>query len=508
VGKSSTGKVLAESLEIPFFDLDYEIEKNTKRNIPDIFSEDGEMEFRKIESVELTKLLNGKPSVVALGGGTLINDENMNYASSLGSIILLSAEFQTIRDRIANDLTKRPLSIDEEMLKTLMDERKKHYDSFELKIDSTPLSPEMAAWEIQKTIGQFQITGMGNPYPVYIQENSVKDIGHILESQAIGKNIAVITDQNVANFYQKPVMASLKKSGYHAKFIILSPGEGSKNIQSMMHIWGELLNNGIDRKSTIIALGGGVIGDLAGFAASTFMRGIDWIGMPTSILAMVDSSLGGKTGIDLPEGKNLAGTFYPPKMVLVDPAVIDTLPIVEIKNGLAEVIKHGIISDSNLFEYCNNGLHHIEKNWGKLIRQAMAVKVKIIKKDPYEQGIRATLNLGHTIGHAVESLSEFSIRHGEAISIGTYQEARLSEKLGLADMGLSEIIKNCFSTVDLPTELPEFINSDQLFHSMRYDKKKKDGKLFFALPVKIGEVKASVEIPNLERQLAELKEGK
>ncbi len=508
VGKSSTGKILAESLEIPFFDLDIEIERNTKRTISDIFSKDGEQKFRKIESEELYKLLDEKSGVIALGGGTLLNSDNLRKSSAMGPIILLSADSQVIQNRLSADPTPRPLSINSDMLNTLLNDRKNHYDSFEMKLDSTNLNPIEVAWEIQKMIGRYQITGMGNHYPVYVQENCLMDIGQILDEKAIGKNIAVITDQNVADFYQNDVLASLEKWGFDTSFIVLPPGEESKNIHSITRIWRELLNNNIDRKSTIIALGGGVIGDLAGFAAATYMRGIDWIGVPTSVLAMVDSSLGGKTGIDLPEGKNLAGAFYPPKMVIVDPTVIATLPTVEIKNGLAEVIKHGIISDPDLFKYCEKGLEYIKSNWGQIIRQAMAVKVKIIIEDPFEKGIRATLNLGHTIGHAVESLSDFSIRHGEAIAIGTYQEARISENLGLADKGLSEAIKVCFSSLDLSTEIPNFINPKQLAQSMKFDKKRKDGKLFFALPKDIGEVKEGVEIDDLEECIIEIIEGK
>ena len=198
-------------------------------------------------------------------------------------------------------------------------------------------------------------------------------------------------------------------------------------------LWKSFLENGLDRKSTVIALGGGVVGDMAGFAASTYMRGINWIAVPTTLLSMVDASLGGKTGFDLPEGKNLIGAFYPPKLVLADPSLLLTLPERELRSGMAEVVKHGIISDPELFALCARGLDWVKNNLEEVVKRAMAVKIKVIEEDPYEKGFRAALNLGHTVGHAVELVSKFNLRHGEAIAIGMVAEAKYSARVGLAD---------------------------------------------------------------------------
>jgi 3-dehydroquinate synthase len=257
----------------------------------------------------------------------------------------------------------------------------------------------------------------------------------------------------------------------------------------------------MDRRSTVIALGGGVIGDLAGFAASTYMRGVNWVCVPTTLLAMVDASLGGKTGFDLPQGKNLIGSFYPPKLVLADPLVIDTLPEAEFVSGLAEIVKHGIISDPGLFAACARGIECVRTDLEQIVRQAMAVKIRIIEEDPYEKGIRAALNLGHTVGHAVELVSGFRLRHGEAIAIGMVVEARLAERLAVADKGLSDRIGEVLASLGLPVQIPDDLPRQEIIAAMRVDKKKSHQMVRFALPVEIGKVEL-VEVSDLERVLA------
>jgi 3-dehydroquinate synthase len=243
-----------------------------------------------------------------------------------------------------------------------------------------------------------------------------------------------------------------------------------------------------------VALGGGVVGDLAGFAAATYMRGIPWVVLPTSLLAMVDSSIGGKTGLDLPLGKNLAGAFHAPSLVLADPQLLATLPEIELKNGLAEIVKHGVIADSDLFDLCGSGLEVVSQRLEEIVRLAMAVKVKFIQADPYEHGIRAALNFGHTLGHAIEKGSGYDIRHGEAVSIGMVYETRLSEKIGIARTGLVKEISGVLRGLGLPVDIPAGVDRDQLISDMQFDKKKMDGLIRFALPVEIGEIKTGVVV--------------
>jgi len=244
-----------------------------------------------------------------------------------------------------------------------------------------------------------------------------------------------------------------------------------------------------------------VVGDMAGFAAATFMRGCNWAVMPTTLLSMVDASIGGKTGFDLPAGKNLVGAFHPPRLVLADPEVLSTLPERELRAGLAEVVKHGVIADPELFDLCMGGWDAVISRLPEIVRRGIGVKVKIIEEDPYEKGFRAALNLGHTIGHAVELVSEFDLLHGEAVSIGMVAEARLAERLTVADQGTSEAIAEALSRLGLPIEIPETLACEKLIHSMKVDKKKSAGIVRFALPVRIGEVRVGVEMENLEDAL-------
>ncbi len=266
------------------------------------------------------------------------------------------------------------------------------------------------------------------------------------------------------------------------------------------HLWHAFLENGMDRKSTVIALGGGVISDMAGFAASTYMRGVQWICIPTTLLSMVDASIGGKTGFDLPQGKNLIGSFYPPKLVLADPQLLFTLPERELLSGMAEVVKHGIISDPGLFNVCACGWDWVRSNLDQVIKRAMAVKIKVIEEDPYEKGFRAALNLGHTVGHAVELVSQFKLRHGEAIAIGMVAEAKYAEKIGIAETGLSDTIAGVLSGYGLPVKIPSDFSREEILRAMRVDKKKNAKKVRFALPAAIGKVEL-VEVTDLEEVL-------
>jgi 3-dehydroquinate synthase len=310
----------------------------------------------------------------------------------------------------------------------------------------------------------------------------------------------VVTDNNVAKFHAESVMASLRKAGFSPNLLVVPAGEAHKNLETVQTLWHGFLEHGLDRKSTLLALGGGVIGDMTGFAASTYMRGIDWVCLPTTLLSIVDASLGGKTGVDLPEGKNLIGSFYPPKLILADPQALKTLPEVEFISGLAEVVKHGVISDPQLFDLCARGLDCIKDDLEQIVKRAMSVKIKIIEEDPFEKGFRAALNLGHTVGHAVELVSRFQLRHGEAVGIGMVAEAKLSERLSIAHKDLSDQISRVFTGLRLPTQIPEGLPREEIIRAMRVDKKKQAKAIRFALPIEIGRVEL-VDVIDLELAL-------
>jgi 3-dehydroquinate synthase len=436
-GKTTVGKHLAENLNLPFYDLDEEIVESVGRSIIEIFNSDGEGVFRDIESCHLSQIIQETPVVVALGGGTLLDVDNRSLVERAGDVLVLDVERDTLFDRLESDGNQRPLLTGEtcEKLEFLLTERADHYNSFSLRIATDGLSQDDLLWQIQLLLGRFHISGMGVGYQVAVVNGAIRHVGQILGQGKIDSPVVVVSDTNVAPIYTDIVIEGLKKSGIQASSYTIPAGEKSKSIQVAMDLWDAFLQCDVERDSIIMALGGGVVGDLAGFAAAVFLRGVAWVNIPTSILAMVDASIGGKTGVDLPEGKNLVGAFYPPKFVLVDPSVMDSLPMEERRNGMAEVIKHGIIGDPGLLDLCRGGWKTIEENLDEIIRRAMGVKIKVILEDPYEHGLRATLNFGHTLGHALEYSSGYQLRHGEAVSIGMVAAVRLSERLGIAETG-------------------------------------------------------------------------
>ena len=499
-GKSTVGKILAHNLKLPFVDLDRVIEANADMSIPGIMELQGETTFRDLETSALKNLADEKESVIALGGGALLRDENRAFAESNGKVVLLMAEISTLLARLKNHSEKRPLLAGDlrGQLSALLKKRSEHYNSFPLLIQVDGKTAEQNAHHAQVALGRHHLSAMGE-YDVAVQSRGIEQLGEMLRSREL-QNPLIVTDENVAKFHAEKVTEAIGGSGFDPKVIIVPAGEAYKNLETVSGLWKSFLEAGLDRKSTVIALGGGVIGDMAGFAASTYMRGLAWIGVPTTLLSMVDASLGGKTGFDLPEGKNLIGAFYPPKFVLADPQLLKTLPEEELISGMAEVVKHGIISDPELFNLCGRGLEWIKNNLEEVVKRAMAVKIKVIEEDPYEKGFRAALNLGHTVGHAVELVSKFRLRHGEAIAVGMAAEAKYSARIGLAGPGVAESVTESLTALGLPTQIPDEMPREEIIRAMRMDKKKDAKTIRFALPVEIGKVEL-VDVTDLESVL-------
>ena len=353
--------------------------------------------------------------------------------------------------------------------------------------------------------GRVAVPLKSRSYDIVVGSGLLADTGKLLKDVISRPRTAVVTDANVADLYLADIAKSMNDSHIAFSEIILPPGEQTKSFDGLMELADQLLSARIERGDTIIALGGGVVSDLAGFSAATFMRGCKWASVPTSMLAMVDASIGGKTGFDLPQGKNLVGAFYPPSFVLSDPNVLTSLPARELRAGMAEVVKHGVIADKELFDLCAKGWKPVTETLAELVRRGMAVKVKVIEEDPYEQGERAALNFGHTVGHAVEVVSNFDLLHGEAIAIGMIAEARLAERLSIADDGFADTIKEVLFGLNLPVHIPENLSQDQIILAMNKDKKKSNGLVRFALPVRIGQTRIGVEINNLGSVLEERK---
>jgi 3-dehydroquinate synthase len=501
-GKSTVGKILAAALDLPFLDLDAEIERAARQLIPEIIAADGEEFFRELESTTLHSIVSHPETVIALGGGSLLSNENRFLTKKTGRVILLEADLPTLLGRLMKDGIQRPLLAGrlEDTLSEQLIVRNAHYHSFGLRVNSSQ-PPELVVQDIQRILGRYHLANMEPGYDVIVQEGILAQIGNLLNQRALGRSILLVSDTNTSPLFGERVLNSLQTAGYKTSQVVIPAGEINKNLETVAALWQSCLDAELDRKSTVVALGGGVVSDLAGFAAATFMRGCNWVCVPTTLLAMVDASLGGKTGFDLPEGKNLVGAFYPPRLVLVDPNVLATLPKRELNAGLAEVVKHGIIADPNLFALCTQGRDAVTKQMSEVVQRGIAVKVKIIEEDPHENGIRAALNFGHTIGHAVELVSGFSLLHGEAVAIGMVAETRLAERILGSEPGLSEEVAGTLTRLGLPVEIPDSLDRSSIIQSMKVDKKKTAGIVKFALPLRIGCIKVGVEVADLEETL-------
>ena len=444
-GKSTLGGLLSEKLGAEFVDLDAAIVRRAGKPIPDIFAESGESVFRDVESEVLGSTLaarasgNAAPLVVSLGGGTLLREENRRLCESCGSVFCIDTPSdEELERRIGSAAGSRPLG-------NKARERAAHYASFPRRV---------AAW-----------FDLGNSLVVVGREIS----GPIVAGRP------VVSDATVASLWAQRLGVSLLAT--------IPSGEIHKTPETVVGLWSAFANGGLGRRDCVAALGGGVTGDLVGFAAATFMRGIDWINVPTTLLSMVDASTGGKTGCDLAEGKNLAGAFHSPRVVAIDAEFLETLSPKLLSAGRAEMVKHEVIGG-------------LEPSGGPAapspaeIARNLAVKVGIVREDPFEKtGRRILLNCGHTVAHAVETLSEYSVSHGDAVAIGCVEEARLAVRLGLAAPSWPDELAARFAAWSLPVALPPGIVASDMAAVMKRDKKRAAGIVTFALPCGWGDVR-------------------
>ncbi len=323
-------------------------------------------------------------------------------------------------------------------------------------------------------------------YDIVIERGLLQDAGRLVAEFGLGGRVAIGTNTDLASLYGATLAGRLP----NAAAVVIPEGEQHKNLATVAHLYSDLIAAGLDRSSTIVALGGGVVGDTVGFAAATYMRGVRLVQMPTSLLSMVDSSVGGKVGVDLPEGKNLVGAFKQPDVVLIDPDVIDTLPAVEWRNGMAEVIKHGLLADPELLDAARHQPDHV----AELVERAVQVKVDVVQKDPYEQGIRAHLNLGHTFGHAIEQVTHYQWQHGEGVGFGLLAAAHLSYALGMCDAGLPETVEDLLQATGLPRRL-NGLDPEAIYRAMQTDKKWQNGRSRFIVLGRVGEPEIVRDVP-------------
>ncbi|HSQ76831.1 MAG TPA: 3-dehydroquinate synthase [Bacteroidota bacterium] len=343
--------------------------------------------------------------------------------------------------------------------------------------------------------------GSDRRYPVLIGAGALRELPAILLRQWGGRPVFVVTDTNVGRLYGRAVMHDLHGAGLDALLIDIPAGEKSKSIDVYYAVITALLENTIRRGSVVVALGGGVVGDLAGFAAATVLRGVPSVQVPTTLLAQVDSSVGGKVGIDHPLGKNLIGAFHQPSAVVIDPTLLKTLPRAEFRNGMAEVLKIAVALDAQFFSLLERKARDISpahvRLLSKVIATSVALKAAVVARDERESGLRKALNLGHTLGHAIEAATSFRLRHGEAVAIGMMLEGRLAVTLGLLDVRDLLRMQRVMDAAGLPTRLPARFDMKRLLSALALDKKRSAGAHLFVLPRGMGKSAIDVPVPPL-----------
>ncbi|HAG83796.1 MAG TPA: 3-dehydroquinate synthase [Cyanobacteria bacterium UBA12227] len=340
-------------------------------------------------------------------------------------------------------------------------------------------------------------------YDIAIAPGGLDDLGVWMSRLKLGKKVLVVSNPAIFRRYGESAIAGLKLVGYDVSSCTLPPGERYKTLNSLQKIYDAALKHPLERSSTMVALGGGVIGDMTGFAAATWLRGINVVQVPTSLLAMVDASIGGKTGVNHPQGKNLIGAFHQPRFVLIDPQVLKTLPPREFRAGMAEVIKYGIIWDAELFAKLEEAkrldqMRYVNEELLSLILSCSCqAKADVVSQDEKEAGLRAILNYGHTIGHAVESLTGYKVfNHGEAVAIGMVAAGEIAVKLQMWQSDEAKRQNALIEKTGLPTKLPGGLDIDAILDTLQTDKKVKEGKVRFVLPTKIGVVTITDQVPS------------
>ncbi|TCZ52752.1 3-dehydroquinate synthase [Roseicella aquatilis] len=516
-GKSSIGRRLSVRLGLPFLDADTEIEAAAGLPITEIFSRYGEPHFRDGERRVISRLLAGPPVVLATGGGAFVDPRTRAAIRDSGAIsVWLRCRLPTLVRRVAGR-DHRPMFLNAEpaeVLQRLMTARHPLYAEADLVINCTDESPETTTRRVQEALegwtppARLPVSLGERSYEIVVGEGLLERAGALLAPVLPARRVVVVTDGNVAPLHLPRLRSGLEEAGFATLAeIAVPPGEASKDFSRLQSVLEAMLAAGADRRTTVIALGGGVVGDLAGFAAAVAMRGMPFVQVPTTLLAQVDSSVGGKTGVNLPLGKNLVGAFHQPRIVLADMGTLRTLPPRELRAGYAEVAKHGLLSGETLWRWCER--HGAALVAGDAAAQAHAVlescrlKAAVVAGDEREEspeGGRALLNLGHTFGHALEAESGYggALLHGEAVGVGLGLAASLSARLGQCSQELPGRVISHLQACGMPArirDLPRPYSAAALMARMRKDKKARDGALRFVLLRGPGEAYTTGEVP-------------
>ena len=503
-GKTAVGRRLARALDLPFVDTDTLIEEKTAKSIPELFETRGEAGFRAIEKEVVLGLADGERRVIATGGGAVLDPDNFDVLRTLGSVIHLTAPAATIMARTRGDAGVRPLLAGDdplERIRSLLKARAPVYGQADHEVDTSrhtiDETVEMVMAWAQSPDRVIRVDLGADSYDIVIGPSSLDRLGSLMASFDLTARALVVTHPGIGKLYGERTSDSLRSAGFEPDLMEVPDGEGQKSLEWAEKLYDAMLSHRMDRRSPVIALGGGVIGDLTGFAAATFLRGIPFIQVPTSLLAQVDASVGGKVAVDHRRGKNLIGAFYQPRLVLASLDTLDSLPEGELRAGMAEVIKYGVIADPDLFAYIEGRLDEILNRdpavLAHLVARSCEIKAEVVAGDEREQGRRAILNFGHTMGHAIETRT--GMLHGEAVAIGMVYAARVAERMNMVDGDSVRRLIDLLQRTGLPQRCDE-LDASATIETMRFDKKAVGGRLHFILPTGIGEVVIRDDVPD------------
>lgn len=489
-GKSTVGQLCARQLGYDFVDADDVIVEREGASIPVIFEQKGEAYFRRLEADLVQELCRRNDTVIATGGGMIVDRANRHTLLKAGVCVCLAASPDALLARV--DASTRPMlrgADPRDRIEQLLNDRAPAYRELHYTVDTTSASIDdtvsrvLNLYQAEKT--RIPVRMAGASYDIVFGDGVIDQLGFALAGRGWNAPFAIVSDDIVGPLHAARVQAALRCVGIDAFIHYMPAGESHKTLHSVEGIYRALSANGVERDSAVIAVGGGVVGDVAGFAAATYLRGVPFVQVPTSLLAMADSSIGGKTGVDTDFGKNLVGAFKQPDLVVMETQFLSTIPLSEMRSGYAEIIKAALISGGEPYDRVRAGVSLVAQPAGavdaKLVAtllDAIELKRSVVEEDPYEKGRRALLNLGHTFGHGIEAWSRFAIKHGEAVALGMVCAVRLSHALGLCAASLVEDVIGILDDAGLPVSLPE-VDVDAVWQLMQSDKKKRAGYLRF-----------------------------
>jgi len=504
-GKSDIGKRLAHMLGMEFADTDAIIEQRAGMSISEIFRTHGEAWFRELEKEVVREVASKSGLVISTGGGVPTFEENIRALRSNGLLFYLRASPITIWKRIKDAQDRPLLDVSDRFSRILelLERREAFYRRADFVIQTDELSPEEVASQITAWVDSLPDDARsvpvcldGRTYHILIGKGLCECMPNILNAAGLKEPFVLLTDECVARAQLHRPQRAFEVRGIPLSTVSLPSGEATKSFESAMRLYDALIEFGMTRDGTLIAFGGGVITDLGGFVAATYMRGISLVNAPTTLLGQVDAAIGGKVAVDHPRAKNLIGCFYQPKLVIADVETIHTLPERAYREGLAEVIKYGVIADASLFDTIKRNIDALNERdlptLSEIVARCCEIKARIVERDEHERrGERSLLNYGHTFGHAIEAATGYSkLLHGEAVAIGMIAASRMACILGVCSQDVLDEQLELLKKAGLPTSLSEAgvtdISPERIYEAMALDKKRRGRMLRFILPTEIG----------------------